>query len=152
MFILTVCQALEKANVLYAVVGGYAVALHGAVRGTVDVDIAINWNLENLQNAEKALSGLGLVSRLPINSKNVFDFRQEYIENRNLKAWNFYNPSNPMHQVDLIISYDLTEKNIDRVQIPDGSIKILSKGDLIRMKKESGRPQDIEDINALENL
>jgi hypothetical protein len=40
MFIETVSKALSDHNVSYAVVGGYAVALHGAVRGTIDVNIA----------------------------------------------------------------------------------------------------------------
>jgi hypothetical protein len=38
MFILKVVKALNAYKVHYAVVGGYAVALHGAVRGTVDLD------------------------------------------------------------------------------------------------------------------
>ena len=49
MFIHEICAALEHAEVSYAVVGGYAVALHGAVRGTVDVDVVIQWSLQNLQ-------------------------------------------------------------------------------------------------------
>ena len=36
-----ICTALREAGVRYAVVGGYAVALHGAVRGTVDIDVAV---------------------------------------------------------------------------------------------------------------
>lgn len=43
MFLIELCQSLEQHNVRYALVGGYAVALHGAVRGTVDVDFVIEW-------------------------------------------------------------------------------------------------------------
>lgn len=149
MFLFKVCQALENADVPYAVVGGYAVALHGAVRGTVDVDIVVKWTFENLQKAEKAMRDIGLVSTLPITAKNIFDFKKEYIENRNLIAWNFHNPSNPVQQVGLIISYDLQDASTDLIQTPFGKIKILSRKDLIAMKKKSGRPQDLEDIRAL---
>lgn len=152
MFIHKVCQALEKAEIHYAVVGGYAVALHGAVRGTIDIDIALKWSLDNLRNAEKVLDVLGLVSRLPIDAENVFNFKEEYINNRNLKAWNFYNPSNPIEQVDIIITYDLKGATTKVVHTSYGEIKILSRKDLIAMKKESGRPQDLEDIKALEEL
>jgi hypothetical protein len=31
-------------------------------------------------------------------------------------------------------------------------ISVIAKQDLIDMKRESGRPQDMEDIKALENL
>jgi hypothetical protein len=38
MLIAEVCQALARFEVPYALVGGHAVALHGAVRGTIDFD------------------------------------------------------------------------------------------------------------------
>jgi hypothetical protein len=153
MFIHDICSALEKAEVPYAIVGGYAVALHGAIRGTVDVDVAIQWSLKNLQNAESAFKQLGLVSLIPIAAETLFHFREEYIQNRNLIAWNFYDPSNPLHQVDIIINYDLKSvRNTKPITTPLGTIRILSLNDLIEMKKASGRPQDLEDVKALNNL
>jgi hypothetical protein len=110
MLFLSVCHILEQAGVSYAVCGGYAVSLYGAVRGTVDVDILLGWTLENLQKAEKALLGLGLVSKLPINAKMIFENKDDYITNKNLIAWNFYNPKNPAEQVDVIITEDLKNK------------------------------------------
>lgn len=152
MFIVKVCRSLENAKVSYAVVGGYAVALHGAVRGTVDVDIVIAWTRENLQNAEKALNQIGLVSQLPLTAQSVFDSKDEYVEKRNLIAWHFYNPKNPLEQVDLIITYDLDSKKIETIKTSVGKINILSRSDLIEMKRKSGRPQDLEDVKALEKL
>lgn len=152
MFINKVCNALNAAKIPYAVVGGYAVALHGAVRGTIDIDIAINWTLENLQTVEMTLKAIGLVSLLPIDANSVFQFRNEYIENRNLIAWNFYDPINPVNQVDIIINYDLKNAQTKVISNYLGKIKILSQKDLIAMKKKSGRPQDLEDVKALESL
>lgn len=151
-FLSQVCIALSGKNVRYAVVGGYAVALHGAVRGTLDVDVAIAWNHKALMATELALHELGLVSRLPITATNVFQFRDEYIENRNLIGWNFYNPDNPSEQVDVVINYDLRGKKLVTVDTLAGQIKILGLTDLIEMKRASGRPQDIEDVKALEML
>ena len=136
----------------YAVVGGHAVALHGAVRGTVDIDIVLSWTRQSLIAAEKALAGIGLVSRLPITANDILEFRKEYVENRNLVAWNFYNPADLSEQVDIIITYDLKGKRRNRVDLENTSIHILSKPDLIQMKRESGRPQDKEDVLALESL
>lgn len=152
MFIHTVCDALNAAEIPYAIVGGYAVALHGVVRGTVDVDIVIAWDLQNLEKIEKVLNKLGLVSRLPVDSKSVFFFRNEYIEKRNMIAWNFYDPKKPINQVDIIVNYDLKHAHAKTILTSHGKIKVLSKKDLIAMKKHSGRPQDLEDIKALENL
>ena len=39
-----------------------------------------------------------------------------------------------------------------RVELASGPVDVLSVADLIDMKRESGRPQDIEDIRALEQL
>jgi hypothetical protein len=147
-----ICAALKRAGVRYAIVGGHAVALHGAVRGTVDIDVVISWSRKSLSSTEKALKEIGLVSRLPITADDIFDFRKEYIENRNLTAWNFYNPDDLSVQVDIIISYDLKGKRTKRIQLADGPIQILDLRELIKMKRESARPQDIEDVHALERL
>jgi hypothetical protein len=153
MFIHDVCLVLEKAEVPYAIVGGYAVALHGAIRGTIDVDVVIEWSLKNLQTTEKAFKQIGLISLIPITAENLFHFREEYIQNRNLIAWNFHDPSNPLNQVDIIVNYDLKSANKTKlIKSPSGTIRILSLNDLIKMKKASGRPQDLEDVKALSSL
>lgn len=153
MFIYDICAVLDKAEVPYAIVGGYAVALHGAIRGTIDVDIVIQWSLKNLQNTENAFKQIGLVSLIPITAETLFHFRDEYIQNRNLIAWNFYDPSKPLNQVDIIINYDLKNiRNTKAVNTALGTIRVLSLNELIEMKKASGRPQDLEDVKALSNL
>ncbi|NNF51751.1 MAG: hypothetical protein HKN59_04860 [Gammaproteobacteria bacterium] len=151
-FLERVCAALSAAGVRYAIVGGHAVALHGAVRGTVDVDVIVNWSKSALRKSESAFNKMDLVSRLPISAEDVYQFRKEYIENRNLVAWNFYNPNDLSEQVDLIITSDLKAKKTRRIVLPGGDIRILAKADLIAMKRSSGRPQDLEDIKALERL
>lgn len=151
-FLEEVCQALANARVPYCVVGGYAVALHGAVRGTVDVDIGLKWSATALSKTEKVLTGLGLQSRLPVSAEEVFSFREEYVNNRNLLAWNFFDPTDHTRQVDVLINFDLSGKRIKRVRLADSSIRILALADLIEMKKTSARPQDLEDVRALEQL
>lgn len=152
MFILKVTQALEKAKVPYAIVGGYAVALHGAIRGTIDLDLVLNISEKDFQAAEEAFSRLGLVSKLPVNAREVYHFRKEYIKNRNLVAWSFYDAQNPINQIDVILTHDLKDLEVQTIQLKGTEIRLLSKRSLILMKKESGRPQDLEDIKALEKL
>jgi hypothetical protein len=152
MFLHKVCQHLDAANIPYAIVGGYAVALHGAARGTFDVDIAIEWSLKNLAKVESALKELGLVSRLPIDANSVFHFKEEYVQKRNLIAWNFYNPRKPIEQVDIIITFDLKHHKVKSMQTQEGKVRVLAKDDLIEMKTKSGRKQDLEDVKALEAL
>ncbi len=146
MLIYDITDAFEKAKLKYAVVGGYALALQGLVRATVDVDIVLSLTEAEYVRAEKALLSLGLQSRLPIRAVDVIKMRKEYIENRNLIAWSFVDYSNPSRQVDILLTEDL--KNIDVVTVSVGGrkIKVASLSDLIKMKTKSGRPQDLVDI------
>ena len=149
MFILDVDRVLRNYNVNYAIVGGYAVALHGVVRGTVDIDIIIQLNKSSMVNAEKALKELGLISKLPVNAEAVFNFREEYIKNKNMLAWNFTNPQNPADSVDILITEDVKDYKIKNIKIEGQNLKVISIDDLIKLKGKSNRPQDIEDVKAL---
>lgn len=152
MFIEKIILALQEHSIDYALVGGYAVALHGAVRGTVDVDIVIALNKESYQQTEKALNSIGLKSRLPVSAEEVFSFREEYIKNRNLIAWPFVNFDNPLEMVDIVITEDAQKLKHVIKQFNGLNINIISKEDLIKMKQASGRKQDLEDIKALEKI
>ncbi len=152
MWIEELIDSLERHRVKYAIVGGYALALQGVVRGTVDVDLVLKISLINYQNAENALLELGLTSRLPVGADEVFNFREEYIRNKNMVAWNFTNPQDPTQAVDIIIVQDLRGMKTDKIKAGKRILPVLSKRDLIRMKRKSGRPQDLQDIEALEKI
>jgi hypothetical protein len=152
MFLLKVVQVLGESRIPYAVVGGYAVALHGAVRGTVDLDLVLGHSEEIFRRAEKALNSMGLFSRLPVRASEVFRFRDEYIRNRGLTAWTFVNPEKPSEIVDLILTHDLAGMKTRRMKVQGRTVRVASIDDLIRMKAGTGRPQDDEDIRALRSL
>jgi hypothetical protein len=152
MLLLRVTRAFERAKVPYALVGGYAVALHGAVRGTVDVDLVIRLREADFLRAEKALRSLGLQPRLPVTASEVFRYREEYIRNRNLTAWSFVNPALPSELVDVILTEDLARMTVKRLKVGGQTIRVASVDDLVRMKRASGRPQDLEDVEALRRL
>ncbi len=152
MFLIRVTQAFEEAGLPYALVGGYAVALHGAVRGTIDVDIIISLKLQDFEKAEDILTNIHLQPKLPIHASELFKHRKAYMDEKNLIAWSFVNPHNPMECVDIIITEDLIGKQTISKQIGSHNIQVLSKNDLITMKKKASRVQDLEDIKALESL
>ena len=152
MFIYKIVKILKKHKVKFAIVGGYAVALHGAVRGTVDLDIVLELDKKSFIAAESALKSMGLVSRLPVDGRKVFDFRLEYIKNKNLIAWSFWNPENPAEIVDIILPYELKGRKIKYIKSEDINLPVLAIEELIEMKRKSGRAQDLEDIKALESL
>lgn len=133
-------------------VGGYGVALHGAVRGTVDLDLVLAYDEANYIAAASALESLGLRSRLPVLARDVFRFRREYVENRNLIAWSFVDERDPSRLVDIVLTFTepevpTTKKTVRGVRVP-----VLAKAALIEMKERSGRPQDLEDVRALKSI
>lgn len=152
MFLYALHDALSSAGMRYAIAGGYAVALHGAVRGTVDIDLVIHLRERDFAAAEKALTGLGLRPRLPVTAAEVYRFREEYIRNRNLLAWSFVNPSNPIQLVDILIAEDLARHKVVKIKAGGRSLPVLARADLIEMKLRSGRPQDLSDVAALRQL
>jgi len=152
MMIVDVARALTGAGVRFAVVGGHAVALHGAVRGTVDLDLILYPDEADFVAAEAALNGIGLRGRLPVDARQVFQFRREYVEERNLIAWSFVDPGDPTRLVDVILTFEDRKLPTKTVTVDGVPVPVLSRAALIRMKERSGRPQDIEDVAALRRL
>lgn len=130
MFVLEITKALDKSQIPYALVGGYALALHGAVRATVDVDLVIKLNLTNLEAIESAVNSIGLQSRLPLKAKEIHQFREEYIKNRNLIAWSFVDYKNPTRILDILLTEDLSKIKTESVSIGGYKVKIASLEDL----------------------
>jgi len=152
MFIYKIVKIFQKHKIKFAIVGGYAVALHGAVRGTVDLDIVLELDKKSFIAAEAALKSIGLVSRLPVDGRKVFDFRLEYIKDKNLIAWSFWNPNNPVELIDIILTYNLKGHKVKNIKSEGIKLPILSIDELIKMKRQSARVQDLEDVKALEKI
>jgi len=149
MLLYEIVDAFESAKLKYAVVGGYALALHGIVRATMDVDFVLTLKQSDYETAEKALGKINLQSRLPIRAQDVIKMRLEYIENRNLIAWSFVDYKNPSRQVDILITKDLKDLQTQKVSVGGRKINVATLAELLQMKKEAGRPQDLIDIKSI---
>ncbi len=152
MFLLRVCRCLADHDIPYAIVGGHAVALHGAPRGTLDVDVVIEHSRVHFRAAEEALRSLGLTPYLPLSADYVFTHRQRLQEERNLIAWSFVNQAKPMEIVDIIIAHDLKEFEVETKTLDGTPVRLLSLGSLVEMKSQTQRAQDAADAQALEQL
>ena len=149
MLLYELTDAFEKAKLKYALVGGYALAIHGLVRATMDVDFVLSLKLADFELAEKVLKDLGLQSRLPVRAQDIIKMRQEYIEERNLIAWSFVDYKNPSRQVDILITKDLSDLKTVKISVGGRKITTATLLTLLEMKQESGRPQDLVDIKNI---
>ena len=142
-------DSFEAHKVDYTIVGGYALALHGIVRATMDVDFVLSMRQSDYERAELALKKIGLQSRLPIRAQDVFKMRKEFIEKRNLIAWSFVDFSNPSRQVDILITKDLRKLEVQKISVGGRKVSVVSLKELMKMKIESGCPQDLVDVQSI---
>lgn len=149
MLVYEIIDSFDKEKLRYALVGGYALALHGLVRATMDVDLVIRLTLKDYELAEKCLKNIGLTSRLPIRAADIIQMRTEYIQNRNLIAWSFVDYQSPSRQVDILITSDLNELKTQKISIGGRKINVITLDQLLKMKKEAGRPQDLLDVENI---
>lgn len=149
MLLYELTDAFDKAKLKYVLVGGYALALHGLVRATMDVDFVISLKQADFELAERTLLGVGLQSRLPVRAQDIIKMRKEYIENRNLIAWSFVDYKNPSRQVDILITKDIADIESVKISVGGRKIVVASLEALLQMKAESGRPQDLVDIQNI---
>ncbi len=153
-----VIEALNRREVRYVVVGGVAVVLHGYARLTADLDLAVDLDAAEARKTIDALVDLGLVPRVPVDPAGFADreTRGRWIAERGMVVFSMYDPVNPMRQVDLFtenpVDFDGLLRRSQLLDVGDTSVRVASVPDLIRLKELAGRPQDMEDIEALRQI
>ncbi|AFY01355.1 nucleotidyl transferase AbiEii/AbiGii toxin family protein [Bdellovibrio bacteriovorus] len=152
MLLYQLVDKFQYEKIPFTLVGGYALALHGIVRATMDVDFVLNLKLEDYQKAETALASLGLQPRIPVRAQDIIQFRKEYIEERNLIAWSFVDFKDPSRQVDILITKNLKDLDVVKISVAGRRIPVASLKELLKMKLESNRPQDQIDILRIKEV
>jgi hypothetical protein len=149
---------LATADVRFVVVGGVAVVIHGHARLTVDIDLVLDLEPENVRRAIDSLTARGLRPLLPVNAIDFADadVRRQWVENRNLQVFTLRDPHNPLLTVDLFaeepIPFDELWSRAGTVMLGGSPIRVASIEDLVAMKRMAGRPQDLLDIEKLEAI
>ncbi|MBI4646434.1 MAG: hypothetical protein HY738_07530 [Bacteroidia bacterium] len=155
MFYFEVFEALYRERIKYLLVGGLAVNLHGVPRVTYDIDIIILTDRDNILKLNNTLLNLGYIPRLPVNPNDMANEKilNDWIENRNMKAFSFYNVKENRKIIDIVIEHplDFTKAFQHKVlkKVDDVEIYVASIDDMISMKKVSNRPKDINDMEML---
>lgn len=150
--------ALNDAQVDYVVVGGLAVILHGYLRATANLDLAIGFSLDNARRGMRSLASIGLQPRLPVALDDFADAdkRSDWLRNRNMLVFPLWDPANPLRSVDVFIDEpigfeDLMAESVVK-DLSGSKVRIASIPHLIEMKRRAGRPRDLEDIDKLQQI
>jgi hypothetical protein len=151
-------QALNASSGRYVVVGGLATVLHGHARLTADVDLIVDFDAQGLAAMLDALVALGLRPRPPVEAREFADptRRAEWVREKGMRVFSLWDPKNPMLEVDLFVDHPMDFEDLwqrsEEVDLGGTVVRIASIPDLIQLKRLAGRPQDIQDIEALEEI
>ena len=151
-------KEFERRNVRYLVVGGMAVNLYGYVRLTVDLDIMADMSEDNLSGIIEVMEQFGFTPRVPVKPHEILskEKRDEWIKKKGAIVFTFVDLKNPFKHIDIFLNnpIDFEEAYFRKEVLEIGGIKVsvVSLDDLIKMKKSSGRPRDMEDIHHLERI
>lgn len=158
MFYEAVFRKLGERKIRYAVAGGIALVLHGAVRFTADLDLIVELSAGNLNKFISAVNELGYKPRLPVRAEDFAEpvTRESWIAEKGMKVFTFYHPEHQINQIDVFVkepmNFDEIEKELVWIKARDVTIPVISMAHLKMLKRIAGRPQDIADISALEEL
>jgi predicted nucleotidyltransferase len=135
-------KSLNKFNVEYILVGGYAVILRGYSRSTGDMDIWVNKTQENYQKLQAAIKEFGLPSAAVM--QNQF-FSNEY------DVFSFGRPPFAIELMTAVkgLKFDPAYHQSTIEQVDGLPVRVIHLNQLIEAKKAAGRNKD---LNDLENL
>jgi hypothetical protein len=136
-------HALNKHDVEYILVGGYAVILHGYRRVTGDMDIWVNRTKENYAKITLAFAEFGLP---------LFDMTAEkFMDTDTADVFSF---GRPPVSIDIItklkgVEFDQAFAKAQVFNEEGLKIRFIHLNNLIEAKKASGRHKDLDDIEKL---
>ena len=151
-------QALEDRHIRYLVVGGVAVVLHGFIRATADLDLMIGLEAKNVDAFLTLMKERGYKPKVPVALEDfkAADNRRRWKDDKGMLVISLFHPQRNQELIDVFIDEPIPfeEAYQRRTLIPLGRIKIsvANSADLIKLKEQARRPQDLEDIQALKNL
>ena len=149
---------LNEAGVRYVVVGGVAAVMHGHARLTADVDLVVDLAPDPARRIVDALTGLGLSPSAPVKAADFADpsIRESWITEKGMVVFPMVDLKNPMRAVDLFARYpldfDALWSRADVIDLNGIGVRVASIDDLIAMKRDAGRPLDLDDVGHLERI
>lgn len=151
-------QILNTAGVRYVVVGGLATVLHGYARATADVDLAVDLAPEEAAKMIRALVAAGFRPQVPVVPEDFANsaVREVWLQEKHMRAFSLVDPANPMRVVDLLLKpgvpFEQLFSSSQEVMLNITKIRVASLDDLIGLKRQAGRPQDLADVVQLEAI
>ena len=136
-------DALNKQEVEYMLVGGYAVILNGYRRSTGDMDVWVNVTAGNHKKLCKAFLAFGMPT------SDISE--QNFLRNEEVDVFSYGIPPVCIEVLKKVKGCDFNEAyTISKVYEENGlKIRFVHLDTLIEAKKAAGRYKDLDDIEKL---
>ena len=154
-----IVRAFQEHDVRYIIVGGLAVVAHGYLRFTADVDVVVDFEPANLERVEAALSLLEYQPRAPVPFAAFKDAatRHQWLHEKNMLVFSLYSSQHARTELDIFIEqpfdFEVAFARSEFKEIVPGiQARIVAFDDLMTLKTQAGRAQDLADIEQLNLL
>ncbi|MDZ4796129.1 MAG: nucleotidyltransferase [Bacteroidota bacterium] len=136
-------KVLQKHNVDYILVGGYAVILHGYERVTADMDIWVRCNEENYKKIQPSFQTF----EMPVFDMTLANFL-------NSEKWDVFLFGRKPVVIDITtkvkgLAFNDAFQSAKLVDVDDIQVRLIQYDHLLVAKRQADRAKD---INDLENL
>ncbi len=135
-------RLLKENKVKFVVIGASAFPVYGYARATLDIDIFIKPELENIRRTMKALKAFGY----DLTDLTPDDFLKSKILIRQ------YTVEADFYPFVKGITFDNVWKNRIKARFGKTEVYFPSLDDMIKMKKAAGRAIDLEDLKYLKKI
>jgi len=135
-------NSLNKNSVEYLLLGGWAVGMYGHPRATADMDVLIAVDESNVERLLKALYEFGAPT---VDKTHFKDIGRVFRMGRSPLRIDIINQASG---IDIKDCYSRRKT----VTIDGVAVSVISREDLIKNKKASGREKDIADAKMLEEI
>lgn len=153
-----IMQALVRSKIRFVIAGGVAVNLHQIQRMTVDLDLILHLEPENVEQFGKVIKKLGYQPKVPVSAADFGNkiLREKWIKEKGMIVFSYINPDNPFELIDIFVREPMPFKDLykrsKKVKAFGVILPVLGLADLITLKKAAARPKDLYDIRALTGL
>lgn len=139
-----ILRLLNDERARFLLVGAYALAAHGYVRATMDIDIWVGRAPDNAAAVMRAIARFGA----PLHGLTQADLEQD---------GNVFQIGVAPRRIDIITSasgldFEQVFSRSTTTEVDGITVRIPSVADLICNKRASGRTRDLADAEALEEL
>lgn len=135
-------ELLDKHDVNYLLVGGYAVILHGYGRSTGDLDLWIHKTSENYTKLQKVYADFGAP---------IFPIEDFHCEN--FDVWSIGVEPRKIEILTKVsgLRFEASMNNCNWLELEKCKVPYIDFEDLIKNKLATGRYKDLADIEQLKN-